>query len=110
MKKNTLPEDVILHILEYNPEHRTRLRPCLKQVHNYQLLQQLHLSTIQKKFGKILIDFDYQIETYSNWDLQSLVRKNIDNPDNWIRGFHKCNCCAKHQRKKNQNMFTTIIT
>ena len=100
MTKNMLPEDVIMHILEYNPEHRVQFRISLKIIPKYKLLKQIHVNITHKNFEKILNKFDEQIETNSNWDLQSLVKTNIDNPDNWIRGFHKCTCCTRHQRKK----------
>ena len=95
-----LPDVIINHICEFNADHRPHFLKSLQRISMTPTLKDLPLKALKHNMERIITQFDHQIHEVGNWDFYSLLRKNIADPDHWLRTYAKCRCCKRHQRRR----------
>ena len=95
-----LPDVILNHIYEYNSNHRSNFLKSLQRIRMVPVLKHIPLKAVNQNMQNILTEYDRQIHEFGNWDLYSLLRKKINDPDHWIQTYATCRCCKRHQTKK----------
>tara|TARA_Y100000389_G_scaffold204601_1_gene258270 strand:- start:8554 stop:9090 length:537 start_codon:yes stop_codon:yes gene_type:complete len=95
-----LPNEIITKIYEYNPCHRPLYERCMRRIPFKQVLEQIPNSGIKMRLNIINSIFDRQIWKDGNWDKETLMRKNIDDPEHVLKILGQCYCCKRHCQKR----------
>lgn len=95
-----LPIDVINLIYTFNPCHRADFAYCLKRIALSRSFRGIHYEGVKTRYKTIANLFDRQIHRSKNWDLESIMKNHIHDPDHCIRSLNLCKCCSRHQMNR----------
>lgn len=104
-----LPKEVVNHIYEYSPEHRPAYSQCMVRVKLSKVLRQIRVKGTLSRIKHIERSFDRQVSDIGDWDLESLVKRQIQDPEYIVKYLSKCRCCKRHQKYKPKNLSNTLI-
>jgi len=81
-----LPSEIMQHILEFNPNHRDKLKLCFNSI--------LVNATMKR------IQYIYDIWKFNNLfndqTLDTYFIKYIDDPEHMLKCLSQCTCCYRH--------------
>ena len=83
-----LPIEIINYILDYNPNHRDKLKKSLDLIKI-----KASLNRIEYIYKLWKIDIRHDMSASFN----SYLYNNINDPEHIINNISKCNCCLRHK-------------
>lgn len=83
-----IPKELQILIYEFDPNHRIRFNPSLKQI---------PIKGTQSRLNKIENICDEQVFEDGNWDFETVFKKHINDPLHILKTLSQCKCCTRHQ-------------
>jgi hypothetical protein len=105
-----IPIDIENYIYEFNPNHRPLYRKCMKKIENSKLKTGIKIRGVHMRMKIISRLFDKQIDDEDNWDLETIVKREIQDPEYVMKCLANCKCCKRHQSYKPTKLGGSLIT
>lgn len=82
---------------------RDHIEPFSRNSYCSNMLKKIKLKAIHYRYEYILKKFEERLN-YDYMDLESILLKNMCDPDHFINTYSLCNCCEQHSKCKPINL------